>query len=331
MINKCHTITISLNGNSIEALIDSGSMTNIIREEFVKDCRITQTKTRLRSAGRSYLRTAGECVLRIDVNEQVIPTSFVVCEKLEAKCILGMPFLWENKVTMKFGDTCSMEFGPEKTSQLGYHRVITTTNKPVMTPLYKLGLQAENEASKIIRVYLRDDIIRPSNSPWRSPIVMVKKKDGSYRLCVDYRRLNDVTVKDAYPMPRTDEFFDALEGATIFSKLYAKSGYHQIDMYPTDIGKTAFGCREGLYEFLKMPFGLVNGLATFKRIMNNILREFINKCVVVYMDDILVYSRSEEDHVRDVSRVLEVLKEKGLILNKEKCEFGKRKLRCWDM
>ncbi|KAF9761270.1 Retrovirus-related Pol polyprotein from transposon [Nosema granulosis] len=140
---------------------------------------------------------------------------------------------------------------------------------------------------------------------------MAKKKDGSYRLCIDYRRLNDITVKDAYPMPRTDEFFDALEGATIFSKLDAKSGYHQIDMYPTDIEKTAFGCREGLYEFLKMPFGLVNGPATFQRVMNEILSEFINKCVVVYMDDILIYSRTEADHKEDVQRVLKVLKEKG--------------------
>ncbi|KAF9761269.1 hypothetical protein NGRA_2758 [Nosema granulosis] len=165
IINTCHTTIISVNGNNIEALVDSGSMTNIIRAGYVVDKEIRPTKTRLRSAEGAYMKTVGECVKNIGVNEKKIRTRFVVCEGLEAKCILGMPFLKDNEVTMRFGKECSMEIGSGEKPALGYHRVITTVDKPVMTPLYKLGLQAENEASKIIEGYMKDKIIRPRIAP----------------------------------------------------------------------------------------------------------------------------------------------------------------------
>lgn len=156
--------------------------------------------------------------------------------------------------------------------------------------------------------------------------MMKEKKNGEYRLCVDYRRLNDVTIKDKYPMPRIDEILDSLSEAKIFTKLDALSGYHQIKMREEDVEKTAFACREGLFEFLRMPFGLVNGPATFQRIMNGILKEHLGKTVMVYMDDIVIYSKTKEQHMKDVDQILQLLKQAGLKLNEKKCEYNKEEI-----
>jgi hypothetical protein len=164
--------------------------------------------------------------------------------------------------------------------------------------------QHEEVASQIIAEYLKEVIIRRSFSPWRSHIVIVKKRNKGFRLCVDYRNLNAITVKDSYPMQRTDEFFDAMGGSKYFTKLDAESGYHQIAMKDEDIEKTAFGCREGLFEFVKIPFWLVNGPATFQRAMNNMLTSYLRKFVVVYMEDILIYSKTSNEHKKHVGIVL---------------------------
>lgn len=155
---------------------------------------------------------------------------------------------------------------------------------------------------------------------------MKPKKNAEFRLCVDYRRLNEVTVKDMYPMPKVDEVLEALGGATIFTKLDALSGYHQIKMREEDVEKTAFACREGLFEFFRMPFGLVNAPATFQRAINKVLSKFLNKSVMVYMDDVIIYSKTEKEHDVHVKEVLEALKEAGLQLNKEKCGFRRKEL-----
>jgi hypothetical protein len=169
-------------------------------------------------------------------------------------------------------------------------------------------------------------LTRESCNPWRSLIVFRTKKNGEYSLCIDYRRLNDVTIKDSYPMPRADEILDELSGARVFSKLDPLSGYHQIDMRKEDIEKTAFACREGLFEFVEMPFGLVNGPATFKRVMNKILRMFLNNFTMVYMDDIIVYRKDEDSHRKHVEQVVKTLTDVGLQLNTEKCEYHKKEL-----
>ncbi|MGL4850115.1 MAG: reverse transcriptase domain-containing protein, partial [Clostridium sp.] len=174
---------------------------------------------------------------------------------------------------------------------------------------------------------MESGIIRPSKSPWRSPIVIAPKKGERGRFCVDFRRLNDVTVRDAYPMPRVEDLINALHGASYFSKMDAESGYHQIDMDPRDIEKTAFACREGLFEFTKMPFGLVNAPATFQRTMDMVLKPFLYKFVIVYMDDILIYSRSLEEHKEHLREVRRKLEEVGLRLNVKKCEYGKREIK----
>ena len=159
-----------------------------------------------------------------------------------------------------------------------------------------------NEASEVERQlahYLKRGFIQPSSSPWASPIWLVKKKDGSMRMCVDYCGLNAVTTKNKYPLPRVDEFFDQLRGARYFSKIDLLSGYHQVRIRLEDVTKTAFRTRFWHYEFLVMPFGLTNAPATFMTLMNSVLRPYLEKFVIVFLNDILIYSASEEGALRE--------------------------------
>jgi hypothetical protein len=163
--------------------------------------------------------------------------------------------------------------------------------------------------------------ILPSSSPWGSPALLVKKKDGSLRMCVDYHPLNAVTIKNKYPLPRIDVLFDQLASAKVFSKIDLRSGYHQIKIRASDVPKTAFSTRYGLYEFLVMSFGLTNAPAYFMYLMNSVFMNELDKFVVVFIDDILIYSKNEAEHAKHLRIVLQRLRDHKLYAKFSKCEF----------
>jgi hypothetical protein len=176
---------------------------------------------------------------------------------------------------------------------------------PISRRPYKMTPKELAELKVQLNELLDKEYIRPSSSPWGCPTLFVKKKDQSLRLCVDYRPLNAVTIKNKYPLPRIDILFDQLAGAKIFSKVDLRLGYHQIKIRPEDIPKTAFSTRYRLYEYLVMSFGLTNAPAHFMYLMNYVFMPELDKFVVVFIDDILIYSKSEEEHAPHLHVILQ--------------------------
>jgi putative transposase len=198
--------------------------------------------------------------------------------------------------------------------------IIPGSNIPARPP-YRLAVHEHDALKKEIESLLNKGFIVPSTSPYSAPVLFVKKKDGSLRMCVDYRLLNKATIKDKFPLPVIDDLLFGLGNSQYFSKLDLMSGYHQIRIDPADEPKTAFSTRWGHYQWKVMPFGLTNAPATFQAYMNRILEPFLDKFVVVYLDDILIYSKNRRTHRKHVRKVLKTLRKHGLIAKKSKCEF----------
>ncbi|KAK1697843.1 hypothetical protein QYE76_014540 [Lolium multiflorum] len=192
---------------------------------------------------------------------------------------------------------------------------------PIAQRAYSMNPAELVELKKQLDDMLHKGLIRPSASPWRSPVLFVDKKDGATRLCMDYRKLNDVTIKNKYPLPKIEDLFDQLTGARVFSKIDLRNGYHQLKIRATDIPKTDFTTRYGLYEYNVISFGLTNALAYFMNLMNKIFMNFLDKFVVVFIDDILIYSKSEEEHEQHLEIILKTLREHKLYSKISKCEF----------
>ncbi|EOY00066.1 Retrotransposon protein [Theobroma cacao] len=192
---------------------------------------------------------------------------------------------------------------------------------PISIPPYKMAPAELKELKAQLQVLVDKGFIRPSISPWGAPVLFVKKKDGTLRLCIDYRQLNRVTIKNKYPLPRIDDLFDQLRGAMVFSKIDLRSGYYQLRIKEQDVPKTAFRTRYGHYEFLVMPFGLTNAPAVFMDLMNRVFHPYLDKFVIVFIDDILVYSKNDDEHAAHLRIVLQTLRERQLYAKFSKCEF----------
>ncbi|GJW26954.1 putative reverse transcriptase domain-containing protein [Tanacetum coccineum] len=191
---------------------------------------------------------------------------------------------------------------------------------PVARAPYRISTSEMEEMSQLQELSDKG-FIRPSSSPWGAPVLFVKKKDGSFRMCIDYRELNKLTVKNRYPLPRIDDLFDQLQGSSVYSKIDLRSGYHQLRVRDEDIPKTAFRTRYGHYEFQVMPFGLSNAPAVFMDLMNRVCRPYLDKFVIVFIDDILIYSKTKEEHDAHLRLILELLKKEELYAKFSKCDF----------
>ena len=194
-----------------------------------------------------------------------------------------------------------------------------------MTPIsrtpYRMAPTELKELKTQLQELLDKGFIRPSVSPWGAPILFVKKKDGTLRMCIDYRQINKVTVKNKYPLPGIEDLFDQLRGASVFSKIDLRSGYYQLRVKEVDVPKIAFRTRYGHYEFLVMPFGLTNASAAFMDLMNRVFRPYLDQFVVVFIDDILVYSKDAQEHEHHLRIVLQTLRENQLFVKLSKCDF----------
>ena len=202
------------------------------------------------------------------------------------------------------------------------HRIdLVPGSEPPHRAPYRMSPQGLDELRKQLRELTEKGYIRPSVSPFGAPVLFVPKKDGGVRMCVDYRALNKVTVHNRYPLPRIDELLDRLQGASYFTKIDLRSGYYQIRMHPESVQKTAFRTRYGHFEFLVLPFGLTNAPATFMHLMHQIFREQLDQFIVIFLDDILIYSKNLQDHVDHVRRTLQILREHRLYAKVSKCAF----------
>jgi hypothetical protein len=244
---------------------------------------------------------------------------FVMFASLKLEGGIGIE---ELPVVQEFSDVFPedvMNVPPEREVEFTIDLVPGTS--PISMAPYRMSASELSELKKQLEELLEKKFIRPSVSPWGAPVLLVKKKEGSMRLCIDYRQLNKVTIKNKYPLPRIDDLMDQLVGACVFSKIDLRSGYHQIRVKAEDIPKTAFRTRYGHYEYSVMPFGVTNAPGVFMEYMNRIFHPYLDKFVVVFIDDILVYSKSEEEHVEHLRIVLETLREKKLYAELSKCEF----------
>lgn len=227
---------------------------------------------------------------------------------------------------MKYKDILHRPNQPLTFTNQVRHEIKTTDEVPVFTKSYRYPHIHKDEVQKQISKMLEDGIIRPSQSPWSSPIWVVPKKlDSSnvqkWRIVVDFRKVNEKTIDDRYPLPNISDILDKLGRCQYFTTLDLASGFHQIEMHPNSIEKTAFSVEHGHYEYVRMPFGLKNAPSTFQRVMDNVLKDLQNKICLVYMDDIIIFSTSLQEHINNLKLVLEKLQNAGLRIQLDKSEF----------
>ena len=211
------------------------------------------------------------------------------------------------------------QLAPDREIEFNIDLLLGTNPIPIAP--YRMAPTELKELKEQLQELLDKGFIRPCSSPWGALVLFVKKRDGTMRMCIDYRLLNKVTIKNRYPLPRMDDLFDQLQGASHFSKIDLRSGYHQLKIRREDIPKTAFRTRYGHYGFLVLPFGLTNAPAAFMDLMKRVFKLYLDKFVVVFIDDILIYSKSHVEHEEHLRIVLQTLRTHQLYEKLSKCEF----------
>ncbi|WRX23443.1 Reverse transcriptase domain - like 10 [Theobroma cacao] len=346
------TGTMSLFNKDAYVLIDSGSNRSYVSIAFasIVDKNLSPLEEEIiihTPFGEKLVRNSCYRDYGVIVGEEEFRSDLIPLEIQDFDLILGMDWLtahWANvdcfrkEVVLRNSEGAEIVFVGEcqvlpscvistikalKLVQKGYptyltYVIDTSKGEPKLedVPIVKL---------KELKVQLQDLVdkgfICPSTSLWGALVLFVKKKDGTLRLCIDYRQLNQVTIKNKYPLPRIDDLFDQLRGVMVFSKIDLRSGYYQLKIKEQDVPKTTFRTRYGHYEFLVMPFGLTNALAVFMDLMNKVFHPYLDKFVIVFIDDILVYSKNDDEHAAHLRIVLQTLCERQLYAKFSKCEF----------
>ncbi|XP_073153836.1 uncharacterized protein [Henckelia pumila] len=323
--------TILINQSPAYVLFDFGATHSFISKRFAKKLglipEILVEPFRVATPTSKEIETHRvhrDCI--IDISEHVFQAELIQLNMVEFDAILGMDWLANNHALVD----CRMKNVKLRTSNLGqviYHawKAMKSGEEVYLAVVGEIKEEV-TLALEEIRIVQEFPDVFPEELPGVIPDREVKfeinlKKDGSMRLYIDYQELNKIIIKNKYPLPRTDDLFDQLKGATVFYKLDLRSGYHQLKVKAEDVPKTAFRTRYGHYEFMVMPFGLTNAPAAFMDLMNRVFKPFLDKFVVVFIDDILVYSPSEEDHKEHLRLTLQTLREKELYVKFKKCEF----------
>uniref|UniRef100_A0A2N9ES05 RNA-directed DNA polymerase n=1 Tax=Fagus sylvatica TaxID=28930 RepID=A0A2N9ES05_FAGSY len=328
-----------VNNKVCSVIIDGGSCTNVASTYLVEKLALTTLK-HPHPYRLQWLNECGE----IKVTRQVLVALSIGKYEDEVLCdvvpmhachlLLGRPWQYDKRAKHDGFTNRSLKMSFPKKYLMDYlqfrgieHQIdfIPGASIPNQPP-YRSNPEETKELQRQVGELLEKGYVRESMSPCAVPVLLVPKKDGTWRMCVDCRAINNITVKYRHPIPRLDDMLDELHGSCVFTKIDLKSGYHQIRMKEGDEWKTAFKTKYGLYEWFVMPFGLTNAPSTFMRLMNHVLRAFIGRFVVVYFDDILIYSKNLEEHVMHLKSVLEILRKEKLFANLKKCTFCTDKL-----
>ncbi|XP_058100546.1 uncharacterized protein LOC131245243 [Magnolia sinica] len=343
-------VTAHVQGTPIFLLRDTGSTVSLVSHTTVKRLELHLTpiiRVKIIAAAETIAEVTRMCCdCPVDLGGKVVLIDLIVIKIFHYDVILGMDWLTPMKAeidceirTVKIyeGDEVPFMFpfqnvfkailGLPPQLDIDFTIDLVLGAKPISLPTYRIPPCEMEELRSQIDNLLKSGFIRPSVSPWGAPVLFVKKNDCSLQLCVDYRRLNEVTVRNKYPLPRIDDLFDQLRGAQYFSKIDLQSGYHQLRVKDENIQKTAFRTYFGHYEFLVMSFGLTNAPAVFMDLINRIFRPFLYRFIIVFIDDILIYSKSREEHGEHLRAVFETLKKNQLFAQFRKCAFWKEEIK----
>ncbi|GKB97777.1 putative nucleotidyltransferase, ribonuclease H [Tanacetum coccineum] len=328
---KVVTGTFSLNNQFATVLFDFGADFSFISTKFapllnVEPCTVNPGYVIEIADGKSVEvdKVIRDC--KLELGNSLFTIDLILLGHGSFDVIVGMDWLSKNEAVIvchkKVVEIPIKEGGILRVhGELEFRIDLVPGATPVAKSSYRLAPSEMQELSGKLQELQDKGFIRPSHSPWGAPALFVKKKDGSFHMCIDYRELNKITIKNCYPLLRIDDLFDQLQGACYFSKIDLRSGYHQLRVHEDDVPKTAFRTRYEHFEFTVMPFGLTNAPAVFMDLMNQVCKPYLDKFVIVFIDDILIYSNTKEEHEVYLNLVLELLRKEKLYAKFSKCEF----------